>query len=271
MPMYLVRQMLMGILFMRILPCFCVAGDWCKDDKRSQIAQDISRSTGMHNIYLFRREDLEDNLLFWPYHNSIGSNLLPYPGIKIRCIQIFDVKTDGFEVKDGHIVDLSIILHNPPQFRIAYDQESNTIFHLAGFRDRREGFNGLIRTLGIRIESEDDAASVRADYVSLCYQDSRSVDVWNELSLMGAAIRERSSNIDQREFIKNWDKIPSRIRQQPTCPLYTKNQNGYKITYYILENLIFSKVTIVIGKDGQVLSEIVEEILKMPLAFGKAG
>lgn len=196
---------MVAMVFMLVSFKISIADEWCKDDKRQQIAQEVSKSI-QNNVYLYRREDLEELLLIRP-------GLLSDPNIKIeqikqRCIQVFDVKNTGYHVRDGRIVGMSLRLPEGLKYRIAYDYESNTIYHLAGFADRREGFNGLSKIRGIRCESENDAVVLRAIYVTLCNQDSRSVDVWDEISLMSAVIRQRTQRITQNEFIKKWKRFP---------------------------------------------------------------
>lgn len=61
------------------------------------------------------------------------------------------------------------------------------------------------------------------------------------------------------------EKISLGIRPKVTHPVYIQNQSGYKVTYFILENLCFSKITLMIGRDGQVTSELIEDIYKIPL------
>lgn len=259
----LAQRILTVILFLNVFLSFCFAGDWCKDDGRLQISRDITKSTGYDDVFLSRREDLETVIQDLQYLSS-SPDLPPGSSIQIRCIQVFDAKREGYSIEDGRITQAKAVMDDSSLFRVAFDRNTNAIFHLAGFMDSREGFNGLIGVLRIRAESEEMINVVRSAYISLNYQDSGRVVVRNELDLMGAVIRERRSRVNKPELLAKWNKIPLSIRQQSSPPTIAKIQSGYRVAFYILEDLLFSRITIVISKDGNVLSENADKIFTMP-------
>jgi hypothetical protein len=208
-----------------------------------------SLKLGDQTLFLTRRTDLEEELIGLQYILK-PPTIKPGERVPVRCIEIMDIKLEGFKIKDNFVTASAVDLDDSQTWRAAYDCTGGRIFHLYGFQDDDSGINNLIKVLGLRPSSESDALVLASDLVRLTYRDSTDAVVRDGLTLMAASLRDYQGPRNLKAFERYWSRCPAAVIRQLAAPYAASVRDGYTVLLFTYVEKVLTKTKIKINGDG---------------------
>ena len=208
---------------------------------------------GGQSLFLTRRADLEEELVALQYilRPSPSEQQKPH----VACVEIFDIKLEGFKVKNNTIVESAVDLDNSQTWRAAFDCSGGKLFHLQGFDDNESGFNALIKFLDLELRSQSDALVLASDFVRLTYRDSTAAILRDELSFLSASAEDYDGPRNLRNFKRQWDRRPLSVTRQIAPPIATSSNGGYTVVLFTYKRRTLNRTSLRVKRDGATLAK----------------
>lgn len=229
------------------------------DDGHRVAEQEVRRDNPSRTfLSVTRREDLEAGLVDLQFTvKSPGTA----PGAKIPVghFQIMEIKAGGNRVENGSITASVVDLDDAPIWKVAYDCDKGTIFHLYGFSDDEVGFSNLMRSLQVWPKNESEAWILMSSFFTLTYPDSAEI-VRDELGLMAAVMGDFQRPRSWNAFRIYWNRCPDSVKRQLADPQPSRIGQDFQVTFFTYVNKAVTKNSILF-KNGGTISVLESKVL----------
>jgi len=204
--------------------------------------------------HVTRREDLEQDVVELQYLVKYSDGK-PETARSLHCVEIYEVTRSGIEAENGAIVSIAVNVDDVPIWLVAYDCETKSAFHLAGFIDDEDGMNRFVKALDLgSIDKENKALFLFSTFLRLSSPDLETSVVRDELGLMSATLSYfrslRSSTADG--FHAFWNQCPKSARASIANPVFSPSANGFLVTFFTYSEGTIRKNVVLISRDGRV-------------------
>ncbi len=220
----------------------------------ASLIHQVAGTLGLPEGALFAtgREDLGNRLIDLQYlvkTADLGRREPSLP-LKVAQILVFDLSRQGFRLDDGALVEMAVDLDDTPLWRVGFDCTSHTVYHLYGFADSDQGFNSLVKALGLKIKTAELALEVQSVFLALTNRSIQTA-VRGEFDLFRAALDHYRGSGRVDDFLGYWNKCPVGIRRKIAPPSAVPSSSGFAIHFFADSDEGLQSVSLFLQPDGE--------------------
>lgn len=195
--------------------------------------------------------DLIDNLL------SLEVDDGPNPAKRVSRLCFYRISMPMYVLNGDAIESTSVQTDYDSVEVAAIDLVSGQVYFLFGFPNPVSGFNNLIKTLRLEVNSAERADDVFDLYLKMVRgPDFRSAVIADDMQLESVALndfRMRLSHATSRgAFERWWNDVPRKLRQSLRTPLATPVQHEFVVRYFFYDQGTISRNDVRISSNGTV-------------------
>lgn len=178
------------------------------------------------------------------------------PTPALRQMQFCEITPSMFHIRDGRVIETTIAVDRDfPTWLVGLAPSGET-FLLSGFSDPLNGFNDLIKAIGLQV-SADLVAGVFDFYLRLTGGESlrKSITV-DEMQLQSEGLEDFRFRYSlpkaHSTYVKWWNGITPAIKKQLHRPEVTAGKDGFKVNYFRYSQGQLLQEFVIISKRGAV-------------------
>ncbi|MGA9072414.1 MAG: hypothetical protein WB424_19290 [Terracidiphilus sp.] len=259
------------LLFIGMIPT-CAETCGANDNIKALVIADVqnaNRWPGWSEIPFFaiERDDLAGDIIAMQYSAKTSALKRGEPGLPVPFVpmRVFEVSNDGDLVENAKIVRHSALTDDSMIWRVAYNCLTKQVFHLYGFTDSAQGFNEMMSTMQLVIDSSDLAKDVQYLWVKLMRSPGTDETIRSRHRLLMDFLDNYPTPDVGENFWASWSRFSPSLKRSVGQPIARQLKEGFAVTFYIPADVSVQRIEMKIGPNGSIDSLAEKSVANWPV------